>query len=336
MSKVIVVGGGPAGIQAALSLKAAGVEPVLIERGHEVGGKLREWHCLFPTVTPAAEVLGEFERRLTDAGVEVMLRTEVEGVSGSGVELSGGQKIDADAVILASGFDIFDARLKEEYGYKIYDNVYTTVDVERMLNHGTLALHDGSAPRRIAFLHCVGSRDEKVCQKHCSRVCCITGVKQAMEMRKHFPEAEIYNFYMDIRMFGPGYEELYQQAQQDSNVNFIRGRVSEASPTREGQIQIKAEDTLVGRPMKMTVDMLVLAVGMKAGDSNERFARAGTVALAPSGFVAPLDSFHGNVSSATAGLFYAGTVTAPKNIGESMAEGALAAERVVEYLKNRV
>jgi heterodisulfide reductase subunit A len=323
-------------MQAALSLKAAGVEPVLIERDHEVGGKLREWHCLFPTVTPATEVMGEFERRLGDAGVEIVLNTEVEGVSGSGVELAGGKKIDADAVILASGFEIFDARLKEEYGYKIYDNVFTTVDIEQMLNKGTLALHDGTAPRRIAFLHCVGSRDEKVNQKHCSRVCCITGVKQAMEMREHFPEAEIYNFYMDIRMFGPGYEELYQQAQQDYNINFIRGRVSEASPTREGQIQIKAEDTLVGRPLKMTVDMLVLIVGMKAGASNERFARAGGgVALAPNGFVAPLDSFHGNVSSGTAGLFYAGTVTAPKNIGESMSEGAMAAEHVVEYLKNR-
>jgi heterodisulfide reductase subunit A len=322
-------------MQAALSLKATGIEPVLIERGHEVGGKLREWHCLFPTVTPAGEVMDEFEKKLGDAGIEVMLHTEVEAVSGSGVELAGGQKIEADAVILASGFDIFDARLKEEYGYKIYDNVYTTVDVERMLNHGTLALHDGSAPRRIAFLHCVGSRDEKVNQKHCSRVCCITGVKQAMEMRGHFPEAEIYNFYMDIRMFGPGYEELYQQAQQDYNINFIRGRVSEASPTREGQIQIKAEDTLVGRPMKMTVDMLVLIVGMKAGASNERFALSGEVTLAPNGFVAPLDSFHGNACSATRGLFYAGTVTAPKNIGESMAEGAMAAERVVEYLKSK-
>jgi heterodisulfide reductase subunit A len=335
MSKVIVVGGGPAGMQAALSLKTAGVDAVIVERGHEVGGKLREWHCLFPTLTPASEVMGEFERQLGDAGVEVMLHTEVEGVSGSGVELAGRQKLSADAVIVASGFDIFDARLKEEYGYHIYDNVYTTVDVERMLNRGHVALKDGSKPRRIAFLHCVGSRDEKVNQKHCSRVCCITGVKQAMEMRELFPEAEIYNFYMDIRMFGPGYEELYQQAQQDYNINFIRGRVSEASPTREGQIQIKAEDTLVGRPMKMTVDMLVLIVGMKAGASNERFALSGAVSLAPSGFVAPLDSFHGNVSSGTTGLFYAGTVTAPKNIGESMAEGALAAERVVEYLKTR-
>ena len=107
---------------------------------------------------------------------------------------------------------------------------------------------DGSRPRRIAFLHCVGSRDEKVCQQHCSKVCCITGVKQAMEMKQLFPEADVFNFYMDIRMFGPGYEEMYREAQQKYNIHFLRGRISEASPTIDGRVQIKAEDTLTGRP----------------------------------------------------------------------------------------
>ena len=334
-SKVIVIGGGPAGMQAALSLKTAGLEPVIIERSGELGGKLREWHHLFPTSTPACEVLEKFEGDLRAAGIEPLLHTEVERISDAGVVLPGGKTMDADAVIVASGFDIFDARLKEEYGYKIYDNVYTTVDIERMLNNGKVALHDGSKPRRIAFLHCVGSRDEKVDQKHCSKVCCITGVKQAMEMKTIFPEADIYNFYMDIRMFGPGYEELYQQAQQDYNINFIRGRVSEASPTIDGQIQIKAEDTLVGRPMKMTVDMLVLIVGMKSGAANENFAKTPGVNLASSGFIAPADPFTGNVSSGRRNLFYAGTVTAPKTIGESINEGALAAQRVKEYLSSR-
>jgi heterodisulfide reductase subunit A len=141
---------------------------------------------------------------------------------------------------------------------------------------------------------------------------------------------------MDIRMFGPGYEELYQQAQQESNVNFIRGRVSEASPTIDGRIQIKAEDTLVGRPMKMTVDMLVLVVGMKAAAENQRLAssREG-LRLSANGFFAPMDLFSGSVSSGAPGVFYAGAATAPKTIGESIAEGSMAAGRVVEYLKAR-
>ncbi len=321
-------------MQAALSLAADGLRPVIVERSGALGGKLRDWHRLFPTMTPAQEVLAEMEGRLERAGVEVMLHTEAEGIDRTGVTLAGGKRIDAAATILASGFDIFDARLKEEYGYHVYDNVYTTVDIERMLNHGHVALHDGSAPRRIAFVHCVGSRDEKVNQRHCSKVCCITGVKQAMEMREIFPEAEIYNFYMDIRMFGPGYEELYQQAQQESGINFIRGRVSEAAPTIDGRIQIKAEDTLVGRPMKMTVDMLVLIVGMKAAGGNERIAASCPgVTLAANGFVAPRDLFTGSVETGAAGVFVAGAATAPKTIGESIAEGAMAAEQVVGYLK---
>ncbi len=340
MKKIVIIGGGPAGMQAAASLHTKGVKPILIERSGALGGKLREWHHLFPSMTPAHEVLERLEGELTAAGIKPMLHTEVEGLlpKGGGVLLPEGKKLEADAVIVASGFDIFDARLKEEYGYHIYDNVFTTVDIERMLNKGAVALHDGSAPGRIAFVHCVGSRDEKVGQKHCSKVCCITATKQAMELKKLFPESEVYNFYMDIRMFGPGYEELYQQAQQDYHVNFIRGRVSEASPTLDGRIQIKAEDTLVGRPMKMTVDMLVLVVGMKASSSNEMFTRSVKgLSVAPNGFLAPADLFDGCVVSGGGGpgVFYAGTATAPKTIGESIAEGSMAAERAVEYIKSK-
>ena len=335
-NKVVIIGGGPAGMQAALSLKAAGMKPVIVERSGATGGKLRDWHKLFPSMTPASEVFGELHAAIEGAGIEVMLHTEVEGITPDGVVLSGDKQLAAEAVIVASGFDIFDARLKEEYGYHIYDNVYTTVDIERMLNKGSVALHDGTAPRRIAFVHCVGSRDEKVGQRHCSKVCCVTGVKQAMELRELFPEADIYNFYMDIRMFGPGYEELYQQAQQECRINFIRGRVSEASPTIDGKIQIKAEDTLIGRPMKMTVDMLVLIVGMKAGASGQKFAASSeAISLTPSGFIAPRDLFTRSVSSGAPNIFYAGAATAPKTVGESIAEGAMAAERAVEYLKSK-
>ncbi len=137
------------------------------------------------------------------------------------------------------------------------------------------------SPRRIALLHCVGSRDEKVCQRHCSKVCCITGVKQAIELKKMFPEADVFNFYMDIRMFGAGYEELYREAQQSYNIHFVRGRISEASPMINGRIQIKAEDTLTGRPLRMSIDMLVLLAGMRANDDNAALAAFHSAYLPP-------------------------------------------------------
>lgn len=328
--KVIVVGGGAAGMQAAATLRDRGLSPVIVEKSTRIGGKLNDWYKLFPSSTPASNVLNELKGNLD--GVEIMTGSEVETIGKDNVVLTDGRRLDADAVIIASGFDLFKAEIKEEYGYGLYDNVYTSVDIEKMLAEGRVAMADGSAPKRIALLHCVGSRDEKVNQRHCSRVCCITGVKQAMELKKLYPQSEIYNFYMDIRMFGPGYEEMYRQAQEECNIHFIRGRISEAGETIDKRIQVKAEDTLIGRPLKITVDMLILIVGMTAGKSNARFAQSEGVELYPSGFVCPRDQFSGNTSSGSKNIFYAGTVTAPKNVGESINEGIAAATHAADYL----
>ena len=332
MKRVAVIGGGVAGMQTALRLAEQGVSPVIIEKEAELGGKLRGWHVLFPSFTPASEILTELRRRVAERGIEVLTQTEAAGFTREGVRLTDGRTIACDSVVMCSGFTLFDASIKEEYGYGIYDNVYTTVDIERMLNEGNVTTSSGRRPRRIALLHCVGSRDEKVCQAHCSRVCCITGVKQAMELKRLFPDADVFNFYMDIRMFGPGYEEMYREAQQNYNIHFVRGRISEASPTYDGRLQIKAEDTLTGRPLRMSVDMLVLLVGMRANDSNADFAASAGLRQAPSGFMEPQDLFLNSARSGVDGIFYAGTVTAPKNIGETLNEADAAVEALTAYL----
>lgn len=323
-------------MQAAVSLSRRGVKPVIVERERSLGGKVASWHMLFPSMTPAAEVVHELEEQVKRCGAEVLYSKNACGISGRGVQFEDGGSLAADAVIISTGFELFDARIKEEYGYGIYDNVITSADLESMMNRGAVTLSDGRTPERIAILHCVGSRDEKVGQSHCSKVCCVTGVKQAIELKKIFPQCNVYNFYMDVRMFGPGYEEMYRTAQQDYGVQFMRGRISEVSQTIDSRLQIKAEDTLIGRPMKMTVDMLVLLVGMRCGESNAPIAKTAGIECSENGFIKPRDLFNSNVCTDRQGIFVAGAATAPKCIGEAINEGEAAAAKAVEYLNSAV
>ncbi|MBQ1252934.1 MAG: CoB--CoM heterodisulfide reductase iron-sulfur subunit A family protein [Alistipes sp.] len=336
MKHVIVIGGGIAGMQCASELLRQGVAVTIIEKEQDLGGKIRNWHKLFPTFTPADEVLTAVRHKLKiSSNLKVRTGCQATSITAKKVTLSTGEELKCDAAVIATGFTLFDAKIKEEYGYGIYDNVITSADLEQMFNEGNVRLAQGGTPRRVAILHCVGSRDEKVCQRHCSKVCCVTGVKQAIELKQLFPKADIFNFYMDIRMFGPGYEEMYREAQTAYNVHFVRGRISEVSPTFDNRLQIKAEDTLTGRPLKMGVDMLVLLIGMKANAHNTLLSKECQLQMQSSGFMQPKDSFLGNVTSNVGGVFYAGAVTAPKNVGESINEGTAAAHSVIEWLEKR-
>ena len=161
--KVIIIGGGVAGMQAAVTLEELGIRSVIIEKEDGLGGKLRRWDRLFPTMTPAEQVLDELKDRVQRSGAEVKTSCEVSEIGREGrvVTLKDGTSLEGDAVVVASGFDLFPAELKEEYGYKIYDNVFTTVDLERMFRNEGVRTVDGRIPKTVAFLHCVGSRDEK-------------------------------------------------------------------------------------------------------------------------------------------------------------------------------
>ncbi len=336
MKHVIVIGGGVAGMQCAAELAMQDIKVTLLEKKSDTGGKVRGWHKLFPTFTPADEVLSGLRHKMAlTQNITTKTGCEATTITPQKVTLSTGESIDCDAVVVATGYTLFDARIKEEYGYGIYDNVITSADLEEMFNKDDVRMKDGSTPRRIAILHCVGSRDEKVCQRHCSKVCCVTGVKQAIELKQMYPAADVFNFYMDIRMFGPGYEEMYREAQQKYNVHFVRGRISEVSPNIDNRLQIKAEDTLTGRPLKMGVDMLVLLIGMKSNDHNASLKADCGLQCQNSGFMQPKDSFLHNTESNIEGIFYAGAITAPKNVAEALNDGATAALRVKDWLNKQ-
>ncbi len=338
MSTVIIIGAGPAGCEAAHHLASMGIKVELVEKSHQTGGNLNNWYQLFPDRKNATELNAILRDRLNHQNIRLHLDTKPDKIVRNNnntfhVTLSNQALLEGNALLVATGYDIFDARRKEEYGYGIYENVITSVELENMFTNHVITTSTGKSPKRIGLIHCVGSRDEKVCNLYCSKLCCITAVKQAIEIKEMLPDSEIFCFYMDMRMFGPGYEEMYREAQEKYSIKFVRGRLSEANENIEKQIIIKAEDTLVGRPIRMTLDLLVLMTGMEpSGGSREMASRLG-LPQAPSGFIQPLDPHYGNNLTHIGNVFVAGCSTAPMNLTDTIADARSAAVNIAAYLK---
>ena len=335
---IIIIGGGPAGLEAASSLGSSGYKVTVFEKEEQTGGKLRLWYKLFPGFRPTDEVQNYLANGFKMNPPEIITNAEVVSVIRENnhhkVNLSDGQSFKSDVVLIATGFQVFTAEKKEEYGYKIYDNVITSVDLEGHLRSGKpLKTVAGATPHRIAFIHCVGSRDKKVGNIHCSRMCCVTGVKQAIEMKHLLPEAEIFNFYMDMRMFGQNYEELYLEAQQKCGITFIRGRVSEIAENIDGSLQLKAEDTLSGRPIKMNFDLVVLMVGMVPASRTEDIGKSAGLAFTSGNFLASADTHTCQNETNTPGIFVTGTCREPLSIAETLTDARAATVRIISWLR---
>lgn len=340
MKHIVIIGGGIAGMETACALTDAGHWVTVIEKDAQVGGKLNNWSYLFPDFTPAEKITNALQEKYREKDFSILLKTEVKSVQRNddqfSIETSTNQQLEADAVVVATGYELFDARRKEEYGYKIYDHVITSADLEQLLlPNGDLTVAAGNNPKRIAFVHCVGSRDEKSGNHYCSKVCCITGVKQAIELKKRLPEAEIYCFYMDLRMYGKHFEELYREAQEKYDIQFIRGRLSEASEKIDKSLLIKAEDTLSGRPLKMNVDLLVLLIGMEAGKGTATAAATCGIGCEDSGFLQTADSFLKSNISSEEGIFLAGSCSAPMSVNDTILHARSAAQEVDGWLKKQ-
>lgn len=241
-------------------------------------------------------------------------------------------EIEVGTIIVAAGFDPFDPSVKEEYGYGIYENVITGIELERILSPSgpsggkVVRPSDGKTPRRIAFVQCVGSRDKKT-NPYCSRVCCMYATKQALLLKEKVPDADVSIFYIDLRAFGKGYEEFYERAQTEG-VRYIRGRVAEIiEDPKSNNLILRAEDTMVGDLLDAEADMAVLSNGLIPSTGTSSLCRILNISTSPDGFFKEAHPKLRPMDTLVEGIYLAGVAQGPKDIPDCVAQASGAAQK---------
>ncbi len=241
------------------------------------------------------------------------------------------------AIVLANGYSLFDASAYEEYGYGRYPDVITAMQLERLMNAaGPTAGEirrpsDGRHPRSVVFIACVGSRDERVGRPYCSRICCMYTAKHAIMLKEHDPHIQSYVFYIDVRAGGKGYEEFIRRAQDEYGTCYVRGRISKIYPDGD-HLVVMGEDTLMGMPVLVEADLVVLATGVQPQPDADELARKLGISYDMYGFINEAHPKLNPVESNTAGIFLAGTTIGPKDIPDSVAQASAAAAKVLGLL----
>jgi heterodisulfide reductase subunit A len=249
-------------------------------------------------------------------------------------------ELDVGAVVVATGFDPFDATRKPEFGYRRYPNVISGLEFERLASAsgptgGKIRLGvNGKEPKEIVFVHCVGSRDKQEGGEYCSRICCMYTAKQAHLAHDKIPGSKITVFYMDVRAFGKGFEEFYDRVRAEG-VTYRRGNPSEIF-RRGDKLIVRAEDTLLGKTIEVPADLVVLATGVQPRADAGQVAGMLDLEVGEDGFFAELHPELRPVDTKRRGVFLAGTCQAPKDIPDTVAQAkAAAAGAIVELSKLR-
>jgi heterodisulfide reductase subunit A len=425
---VLVVGGGIAGIQAALNIANANHKVYLVEREPSIGGRMIQLDKTFPTLDCSSCILTP---KMASVGshpnIELMTYSEVEEVSGyignfkvkvrkrpryvdselcngcgvciekcpwkadSEFDMGMGKRkaiytpfpqavpnipvidtetcvyfskgtckacekfcpteaiafdqeeetveLDVGAIIVATGYDLFDPSPLAQYGYKRLDNVITSLEFERMCSAtgptgGELVLKDGSTPQSVAIIHCVGSRDKNYFE-YCSRVCCMYALKYS-HLIKEKTEADVYQLYIDMRCYGKGFEEFYQRL-SDEGVNFVRGKVAQVtdqaiSDEEQGKLVVVGEDTLLGRMVRIPVDMVILCPAMVARADATEVARRFLISRGADGFFLERHPKLEPVATASDGVFVVGCAQGPKDIPDTVAQASAGAAEALSLI----
>ncbi|MGQ9582223.1 MAG: CoB--CoM heterodisulfide reductase iron-sulfur subunit A family protein [Thermoplasmatota archaeon] len=342
----LVLGGGVAGMQAALDLARAGNRVYLVEVSGALGGRTYRLSSTFPTqeckpdgccahscrdcvLTPRVEEV------LRHPLIEVLLNSRLRGLAGpfgsytAAIETPGGlREVQVGAVVVATGSRLIDPRLFPELGYGVHPDVVTSLELEEMLvaaragGGGLRRPSDGSLPRVFNFIQCVGSRDATGRGRaHCSLVCCTYAIGQAKELKRRDPGARVYIHYIDLRGPYRGFEEHYREA-REMGVEFVRGRVAEVRRTGGGLVVV-AEDIDTGRLLRIRSDLVVLSVGQEASEGTEELSRVLRVPLDRDGFLREYNASFDMLNRR--GVAVVGCAAGPRGIRYSVEDARAAA-----------
>ena len=237
------------------------------------------------------------------------------------------------AIVVTTGFKTFDYSVYGEYGGGRYPDVISSLELERLMSAAgptggeVLRPSDGSHPKNVVFIQCVGSRDDKVDRPYCSKVCCMYTAKHAIMLKEHDPEVQCYVFYIDVRAGGKDFEEFARRAQDETGALYLRGRVSQIYQDGKN-LKVLGEDSLIGRPVEIEADLVVLATGMEPSDNADLIAQKLSISYNTYNFLIEAHPKLRPVETQTDGIFVAGTCVGPRDIPDCVAHGGAAAAKV--------
>jgi len=345
---VLVIGGGIAGMTTALELADAGNNVYLVEKNDHLGGNLARVDLTAPYLYSARDLITErITRTFSHRKIEVYLQSRltqltgfignfkatISSINGKSTDNSGKTEVEIGNVVVCTGYKEFDASRIVHYGYGKLPNVITSFELEKMIRSGRIETKEGNIPRYVAIIHCVGSRSQEF-HPYCSRVCCMTALKYAHEIKSANPGCYISDIYIDMHAFGKGHEDFYRRSSEAKTLFLMyekgdRPVIHKAGPKDNCEMLIEVNEKLSGEVIEIPADLVVLMVGMEAREDSHEIARLVNISQDKEGWFIESHPKLEPVATTTDGIFIAGTCVAPKDIPDTVAQARAAAARIL-------
>jgi len=348
-SSTLVVGGGVAGLTAALELAEAGQNVYLVEHSRQLGGNVLRLDLTVPYLDSARDIVENLIARVErHPKVRVFLESELVELKGfignyrPKVNTATGDvlELEVGSVVICTGFKAFDAARASRYGYGRLPDVVTSFEMEAMLRKGRIETKAGQRPRYVSIIHCVGSRSGEF-HRYCSRVCCMNALKYANQIKSAIPGAHVADLYTDMNAFGKGCEDFYARSAEAGTMFLLFDKhqppdVRLASPGDDCNMLISFREQLSGEHIEMPADLVVLMVAMEPRDDSERVAHIANISRDKEGWFIESHPKLDPVATTTDGIFIAGACQAPKDIPESVAQARGAVARILAKIAQGV